>query len=343
MVNDSMRQQYLDNLTGLLIIQMIFLCHVRIIAVGITDDSFLYHIQYFLVFFMPWFFYKSGMFYTHREETRAFIKDAKKLLLPFVIYAMYAYIIQLLCIIGRHEPITVEKLLTEQINNLLSGACIPWNQPLWFLVSFFLVRTLYNIIEPFINKYIILIVSLLVAFSCRDINQYVDFWMGTTFQCLFFYTIGDVLRTIQFKKLMFISSLIVYVLRYCFTWIHEWDARINHVSEIDNYFLTTGVILAGIIMFNNIFKNYLNRRIPVLNFVGENSMLFFVTHFPCIMILHFYIMPYCGMTGSNIGFIISTFLMTSYLGAMVIAVKYISQIKQDDKRNNSIIQQRRNH
>lgn len=333
-----MRHKYLDNLTGLLIIQMIFLCHVRIIAVGVPDDSFLYHLQYFLVFFMPWFFYKSGMFYAHRVEKDALVKDSKKLLLPFAIYALYAYIIQVLCMIGRHEPITVEKLVTEQISLLLSGACIPWNQPLWFLVTLFLVRNLYNIIEPFVNKYIILVVSLYGACFCRDINQYIDFWIGTTSQCLFFYAVGDVLRTIQYRKIVFFSAIVVYALRYSFTWIHEWDARINHVSEHDIYILTILILISGIITFNNVFKKTLNYEIPILSTIGKNSMLLYVTHFPCILILHFYIIPYLHMEGTINGFIISSLIMIVYLSAITITNRYITQMIHNDKRNNSLIQ-----
>ena len=76
---------YLDNLSGLLIIEMIFLCHIRILSVMIPDSGFLYQLQYFLIFFMPWFFFKSGMFYG-RNLKHDITKDAKKLLVPFVYY-----------------------------------------------------------------------------------------------------------------------------------------------------------------------------------------------------------------------------------------------------------------
>lgn len=315
-----MRHQYLDNLTGLLIIQMIFLCHVRIIAVGVPDDSILYHLQYFLVFFMPWFFYKSGMFYSHRDVKDALIKDTKKLLIPFVIYVIYAYAIQVLCIVGRHEPLTANKLLMEQLQNLISYASVPWNQPLWFLVSLFLVRILYNVAEPLINKYVIILSSLLVAFLCRDINIYANFWIGTTFQCLFFYGLGHVLKESQYKKSFFLSAILIYTLCYCFSWIHEWDARINNVAEDDYYLLTIVVIVAGIIVFNNIFKRFLNYNIPILNFIGKKSMLLFGTHFPCIMILYFYLIPYLGLECSYMGFFVASIIMTLYL-AIVLGIK----------------------
>ena len=202
---------YLDNLSGLLIIEMIFLCHIRILSVMIPDSGFLYQLQYFLIFFMPWFFFKSGMFYG-RNLKHDITKDAKKLLVPFVYYSCFAYSMQIVCMLLRHETITTDSLLWSQLEGIVNGAGIPWNQPMWFLVTLFIVKATYGYIEKYINKYLILLLSLIIASVFNGQSMVLDFWIGTSFQALFFYCLGDLLRDRQYKKNIWLLAIVVYVL-----------------------------------------------------------------------------------------------------------------------------------
>lgn len=64
------RQSHIDSVAGLLIIHMI-LGH----CIQVTDcrDLTLYKWMQVLSFFMPWFFFKSGMFYKERKPVEVLL------------------------------------------------------------------------------------------------------------------------------------------------------------------------------------------------------------------------------------------------------------------------------
>ena len=72
--NVSKRQRYIDALSGLLIINMI-LGHC--IQLADCSDIPLYNWMNALSFFMPWFFFKSGMFYREKSLKETIYGGAK--------------------------------------------------------------------------------------------------------------------------------------------------------------------------------------------------------------------------------------------------------------------------
>ena len=76
---------------------------------------------------MPWFFYKSGSFYKKTGVYESIKYDMKKLLLPYVVFTLYAYVIQVVCMLIMNEPLIPEKLIWEQLNSIVITGGIPWN------------------------------------------------------------------------------------------------------------------------------------------------------------------------------------------------------------------------
>lgn len=265
---------WIDNLSGLLILQLIFLCHVRILASSIPNTNFLYDIQYFLVFFMPWFFYKSGMFFKEKSFGEELSQSARKLLIPFGIYSVIGYGMQVGCMVARHESLSLQTLLYSQMDGLERYASIPWQQPLWFLITLFMVKNIYIVIQEKVANYLILTISFILAIVFSQQSPFLNFWIGTTFQSLFFYALGYLFRNCQYNKYIFGLAVVLYILRYVFGMVHDWDARINQVGSEDSYLLVIVILLSGIVLFNNIFRKYLDCKIPLLTFVGKKSMFF---------------------------------------------------------------------
>lgn len=319
---------YLDNIPGILILSMIFLCHIRIISVGIPDDTILGYLHHCFYFINPWYFFRSGMFYRTKGIIKPINSSANKLLVPWFKYSLIAYIIFLFCALMMHEELSCQRVFFEQITGIIEYGAIPWNQPLWFLVTLFLIRFMYILIEPYIKKYIISIVSLFLAFYFKEEGLWSTFWIGTTCMGIFFFSMGDMLRNIQFNNYVFAISVLVYCLRYPLNLIDMWDARMNLIGPHDNYFVVMVTILSGIIMMNNIFKRWIDIKIPILSYIGRNSIFFFGFHFPLVMVLYFYILPFFNQT-QNIGFIISCIIMSIYLalGVCVYSGKITTYIK----------------
>ena len=78
------RNLSLDAICGFFIIIMM-LWHTRIIS------EKMYHIEHFLYFFMPWFYFKAGMFakYGQGLNRDSINKSFKRLLIPCIIFAIY--------------------------------------------------------------------------------------------------------------------------------------------------------------------------------------------------------------------------------------------------------------
>ena len=83
-----MRRKDIDGISGLMIVYMIF---VHIVNFTHTGNFFLVLMRP-LFFFMPWFFFKSGMFFFHKSNNQMFL-EGKKLLYPYVKYSLYGIIV----------------------------------------------------------------------------------------------------------------------------------------------------------------------------------------------------------------------------------------------------------
>ena len=54
----------------------------------------------------------------------------------------------------------------------------------------------------------------------------------------------------------------------------------------DIYLVDLVVALSGIIVFNNLSFVFLNRNIPILSFVGRNSMIFYTIYYPMMILIY---------------------------------------------------------
>lgn len=135
------RIPYIDVVAGIMITWMILghCCYF-------SNYSFPFY--KFLGFYMPWFFYKSGMLFSSKNPKLQLTKDAKKLLGYFVVFSIIGWLIWSFCCIidGSVEP---KLCVVKSIKLFLHRGCFAGNGPLWFLISLFLVRLLSNIL---INK-----------------------------------------------------------------------------------------------------------------------------------------------------------------------------------------------
>ena len=100
---------------------------------------------------------------------------------------------------------------------------------------------------------------------------------------MFFYSLGDILRDRQFNsKVLLYASFALYAAHLCFP--SYLDFRINSVIQ-GKYLVSVVTNLAGIIVYNNIFEKFINKEIPLLTYIGKNSMVYYITHYTFFQIL----------------------------------------------------------
>lgn len=130
------RLSYIDDVAGIMIIWMI-LGHCTFFS------GFSVPFYSVLGFYMPWFFYKSGMFFRKRNWLELIKKDYKKFIIPFVVYSLIGWFLwSICCLIDGSQ--TLSSCLLAPLKSLYLRGNIKGNGALWFLLSLFVVRQIAN-------------------------------------------------------------------------------------------------------------------------------------------------------------------------------------------------------
>ena len=131
------RFDYLDIAKGLGILAVVW-AHIMLVG---WSHKIIY------AFHMPFFFFVSGMLFKREKYTSFgdFLKKrAKRLLVPYFIYAIGSYVLWAGLKYVTHEPFEVIlKPLPQILIAQGSGYFIPFNSALWFIPCLFLVEIMY--------------------------------------------------------------------------------------------------------------------------------------------------------------------------------------------------------
>ena len=278
---DITRLYFLDNGSGILIAFIVLFYHLPVYC-SLDKSAFFLSLRTVLDFFMAWFFFKSGMFHKQREPIIEFKKCWRRLLLPYLVINICCLALHIVFFRG---DASVSEIIKVAIYNECEDLCYP----LWFCLSLAIVRIAYQLLtgNGRINKWLVICLALSIAFlmylySYRlgDVNAFkrllpitIPYWFGNIFLGLFFYGLGDLLRKKQFNRYLFVGALFIYIAHFFFPiFLNLW------YNLSDYYFLSVLYYISGIIVFNNVLRRYLDKCIPVLSHVGENSMIYYITH-----------------------------------------------------------------
>lgn len=313
------REKYIDVIAGIMITWMI-LCH----CMFFSHQSF--PLRKFLGFYMPWFFYKSGLFFTSKNPKLLIQKDSNKLLKTFFVYSLVGWVIWCICGLTDGSLVLTDCFLKPISSFFLSGT-IKGNNALWFLLTLFLVRQISNIL---INKELPPPVLSIVAFGIAFLLYVLDWhetswWFGNLFSGLCFFILGYWLKEKETNKWLFIASTIFFIFvvaMYFGGWIEGFPYLYMHANKMysGNYFLFYPLAFAGIIMTNNIFR-FLCKHIKfrILEYIEVNSMTFYTTHWILFVIATFTARYFFGVNNPKVMF----FLL---LGSSAIFLPIINEI-----------------
>lgn len=277
------RVKWVDFLSGEMIIWMI-LYHIFIFT-GNKQSLVCEDLYRIFFFFMPWFFFKSGMFARETPILRSFVFGLNKLLVPYVLFSVFGYIayaIQQIII----NDITVESMIAEPAITLLYTGSVLGNLPLWFLLALFFDKVLWQVlIKNHLKNFHVALLSFVICFGGHLFGIKIPFYLWFTFSGLFFYSMGEILKSFQFNQFVFVISLILYAIAI-FIFPNSVQMRSNSL-EFGYYFLWPVTSLAAIIFWNNFSYKIesIEKRVTLLNkvwggvrIVGHNSIYLFITH-----------------------------------------------------------------
>lgn len=272
-----MRQTWADSLTGLCILYMVAM-HVSLIT-----ETPIYGGQ-FLFFFMPWFFFKSGMFYKVRPIKQQFVKDAKRLLIPYVVFTVFGW---LLYLPFEKEFIVLDDmmLMVKNIAALGGAFC---NSPLWFLLVLFLIRQVHNLFQSISQHkrlflWCELIVSFVMAMIMSLLNIDRPLWVPNVLLGLSYFAIGTMLKgnfdELSQKKIVIVISFMLYGLSFITLGNTNFEGNTADGGVL-GYMLWCFFSIAGIILYSGIFRLFTWLNVKPLLLLGVSSMTFFVAHWP---------------------------------------------------------------
>ena len=273
----------IDTLSGILILQMIFVVHCAKLSgiKGIIIDKEMLIMQ----FFMPWFFYKSGMFYHVSSIGDTIKKGIRHLIKPFIIFSLVGWLV-IVVVPGMflfHRDIGF--LVNDTIRHFLFDGSIRGNYALWFLLSLFIVKCIFSILNNIhVPIFIIVATGSVFAFAHNRYLYNMPVYLGNISNGLLFYSLGYLMRKAQYQRYMLITSLAVFLAMIPFAGYLDFRANAILLGS-NNYFITEVFNFCEIIIANNIVRSWGGcNRMNILATVGQSTMILYVTHYIILVV-----------------------------------------------------------
>lgn len=252
-----------------------------------TINQVYHYCSVFFFWYMPWFFFKSGMFYKEEDWRSTFEKSKRRLLRPWLQWSAVGLIVGF--VIAIYKGSLSKYIITNGYGLIVTGA-ISDNAPLWFLLSLFIVRIAYSLLRQLgVNVWSIAIVGLIIGFLLSKISGFKPYYVANGFPALFFYALGNIIGRKQCligNKWIAILSILVIVFYY--NWPSFVDFRMNNL--LDGYYVIYCIMsLCAIVGWNALFKILGDVRLSlggqILTSIGQRSMFYFCAHWVILKVL----------------------------------------------------------
>lgn len=262
------RVEWIDVLKGIGII-LVVLGHNQVTKYAGTYISSIH---------MPLFLLISGYLYDSKKYSKFinFLESRfKGIIIPFLFFTLISLFTYMGLSMIRGEVIEWSKVIRQFI---ISGVT-PLNLPLWFLKTLFVVELMFYFLKKYSKNNIILFVCLAI-FLMISFNNHLfglDFEVTRTFNALFFYGLGNLLRgkKIDFKYKIFILLLTLVVSNI----IVAKSVNINlylAISLTDHFMYFFLAACSGITSCY-ILARFINKS-KILEYFGKNSLIVLGMH-----------------------------------------------------------------
>ena len=299
----SRRLIFVDIASGILIVHMI-LWHCFQHA-GLMQTC-AYRMSNILYFFMPWFFYKAGVYHKSSPLSKCLKEGAKRLLVPFIVFTFigyFAWVIHLY-VIG---DVSIESVLKNPIRQLIYGGSIDGNLALWFLPTLYFNRVIQTCCDKTrLNRWLYAAIFLIIIIITSYYKLDKPYYLYNTLAGQYFYTLGSLMKfkiceDYPHKRIILMICIFLYLSVVLFR-LCSGDMRTTHGHLFSIWCICS---LAGLTLFNSLI-NKLNLSLKFLQKLGENSMIFFVAHWIIIVLAN---VIFIDVLGFEKGWIYLLFLL----------------------------------
>lgn len=315
----STRDVSLDAICGILIMHMI-IGHIFQWA-SLTETDIYIKLQKIFFFFMPWFFFKSGMFYKEKELIQNIKVLYKKLIIPLIYFTILGIPHFWIILYINDDMNILHYLITPLKNLILSGNNVA-NMPLWFLLSLFSVTIICGTLFKYIKPIYVLLISFALATLESKLNIQVPYYISNMLVGISYYSSGFILSKIQNKESIGIICIVLYLLSILF-FPQYVDVRINNLVY-GNYILWFIISNASCIAYNYIFK-IIQMYVPsFIVKIGRDSLVYFAMHW--LVISYSALILNC-IIGINRGWIMWSIILLANMVILPLSVKIIKNSK----------------
>lgn len=282
------RNHAFDILCGICIIRMVSL-HIMAFC-GQEDQEWWGEVMRWSFFFMSFFFFKAGFFNkgTSSGTDMDYLKDrSKRLLVPYVtsgVIGLVVYFSFYFPLVDRYKKF-VEPL---EWSHIWMKSGFYGNSPIWFLFSFFVVYMMVRYIDKVKHLCWLTILFPALSYWAYRTGNNVPMSLGNVFIACYFFYLGRLWQwaicRFEVRRLMAASWLMVLlfvVLGFVAPGTYNMSQNIFTGNALMAVVRATLVLcgLSGVLLTARV------PRIPWLCFIGEHSMVFFISHYP---MLYFY-------------------------------------------------------
>ena len=285
----GLRNHAFDLLCGLCILRMVTL-HV-VCQTALRQAEWWKLIMEWSFFLMSFFFFKAGYFNKGVQgNSRAYCWDKfRRLMIPYFSWAAISAGVCLFFMLtfpGRF-PGTEQSFHTFRV---WVGGFTWGNSPLWFLPCFFASYIIVHFIEKVRHLHLIIILFPLISYWLYKQRNPLYWMMNNVFCGAFFFYLGKLwhkaLDRTGNKKGLILSIILVIAFVCMNIFLHgEYEMKTNTFTGpfwrvmLNTMLALTG--LSGMLLTTNV------RRIPGICYIGEHSMVYYIGHYPLIMLYVF--------------------------------------------------------
>ena len=275
------RLKYLDLASGIMTVWVLYF-HALF---PIFDGKILSHIPW-LYFFMPWFFYKSGMMFTPKDPKIEWHNGLRKLIRTYFIWSAIGYVVYVIWHFYLGD-LTPRMAFYSPLRSFVLSFGIPLNGAVWFLPILFLVRQFGNYLLQRINAIWIVMTTLALCVFFRVVHiPYLPNFVSGTAWGLFFFSFAYWIKNYEIKWWMISLAAIIYIVSVC----TQIPLVYGEPASLWCRLLWYPSCAFACIFFNNVCRwlvNFSEKLLhinqqwsfPVLSYIGHYAMNFYVPHY----------------------------------------------------------------
>lgn len=258
-------------------------------------------------FFMPWFFFKAGMYYKKQKKGATV---CKKYFNRYIIPALFCIGIKI-----------IEEIAYVYLRGGNEDGFHWYPAVLWFVEALLLCRIIFDLLpEKKSVYYVVAVVSFIIADLINRNEPSLPLIVKEVPMGLFYMSIGYLLKDVQYLKDKNIIILAMFFLYVLFLTVipSKVDMRVERILFGLFEVAVIGNIV-GIVLLNNLTKiceSYIPR---FLAYIGKESMSYYILHMS-IMGAASVALDLCGING-NVSLFIKAFVVFLTVPVVIIIME----------------------